>query len=97
MITDCPVLFGAGFLHALLEARMAAELHPAVSQMLSNFCYGHLPERLQAVSKPFHDLAHQLAETLSGPEVTKALDDLWKAKNWAVVAASNNWSQEAAG
>ncbi|MGW5409036.1 hypothetical protein [Streptomyces spiralis] len=56
--------------------------------MLANFRFDHLPERLQAVSRPFHDLAHQLAETLSGPEVTKALDDLWKAKNWAVLVAS---------
>lgn len=67
---------------------MAVKLHPAVAQMLGNFRYDHLPERLQEVSRPFHDLAHRLAETLTGPEVTKALDDLWKAKNWAVVAAS---------
>ena len=68
---------------------MAAQLHPATAQMLANFRYDHLPAALQEVSRPFHDLAHQLAETLAGPEVTKALDDLWKAKNWAVVAASN--------
>ncbi|MFI8299981.1 hypothetical protein ACIGCZ_29055 [Streptomyces nigra] len=67
---------------------MPADLHPAVTQMLSNFRYDHLPQHLQQVSKPFHDLAHQLAETLAGPEVTKALDDLWKSKNWAVLAAS---------
>jgi len=65
-----------------------AQIHPATAQMLSNFRYDHLPAHLQAVSRPFHDLAHQLAETLTGPEVTKALDDLWKAKNWAVLAAS---------
>ncbi|MEV1079861.1 hypothetical protein AB0I98_16690 [Streptomyces sp. NPDC050211] len=68
---------------------MAAAIHPATAQMLRNFRYDHLPAHLQEASKPFHDLAHQLAETLTGPEVTKALDDLWKAKNWAVVAASN--------
>lgn len=68
---------------------MAAQIHPATAQMLSNFRYDHLPVHLQEVSRPFHDLAHQLAETLSGPETTKALDDLWKAKNWAVLAASN--------
>ncbi|MFB7776933.1 hypothetical protein [Streptomyces bauhiniae] len=67
---------------------MPAELHPAVDRMLKNFRFDHLPPALQEVSRPFHDLAHQLAETLSGPEVTKALDDLWSAKNWAVVAAS---------
>lgn len=67
-----------------------AEIHPATAQLLGNFRYDHLPAALQAVSKPFHDLAHQLAETLSGPEVTRALGDLWDAKNWAVVAASNS-------
>lgn len=67
---------------------MAADLHPDVAQMLGNFRYDHLPAHLQAVSRPFHDLAHQLAETLTGPEVTKGLDALWAAKNWAVLAAS---------
>jgi hypothetical protein len=69
---------------------MPAEIHPATAAMLRCFRYDHLPSHLQAVSRPFHDLAHQLTETLSGPEVTKALDDLWAAKNWAVVAASNS-------
>ncbi|MFI9824406.1 hypothetical protein ACIHFC_28740 [Streptomyces sp. NPDC052013] len=68
---------------------MAVEIHPATAQMLGNFRYDHLPTHLQEVSRPFHDLAHRLADSLAGPEVTKALDDLWKAKNWAVVAASN--------
>ncbi|MFJ5157025.1 hypothetical protein ACIQCF_36930 [Streptomyces sp. NPDC088353] len=69
---------------------MAAEVHPATAAMLRNFRYDHLPEPLQKVSRPFHDLAHELAKTLSGPEVTKALDDLWAAKNWAVVAATHD-------
>ncbi|WP_432041402.1 hypothetical protein [Streptomyces cadmiisoli] len=67
---------------------MARELHPAVAQMLRNFRYDHLPAALQEVSRPFHDLAHRIAETLTGPEVTKGLDSLWAAKNWAVLAAS---------
>lgn len=79
---------GWGFLYAFQEALMAVEIHPAVAQMLGNFRYDHLPAHLQAVSQPFHDLAHQLAETLTGPEVTKGLDALWAAKNWAVLAAS---------
>lgn len=69
---------------------MPAEIHPATAAMLRNFRYDHLSAHLQEVSRPFHDLAHRLAETFSGPEVTKGLDDLWAAKNWAVVAASNN-------
>ncbi|MFD4788792.1 hypothetical protein ACFWN1_17365 [Streptomyces sp. NPDC058459] len=75
---------------------MPAELHPATARMLQNFRFDHLPSHLQKVSRPFHDLAHQLAETLSGPEVTKALDDLFYAKNWAVVAASTAALEDAA-
>ncbi|MFS4105136.1 hypothetical protein [Streptomyces sp. PD-S100-1] len=71
-------------------------IHPATAQMLRNFRFDHLPAALQAVSRPFHDLAHQLADTLSGPEVTKALDDLWKAKNWAVLVASTAALEDAA-
>lgn len=69
---------------------MAADIHPATAALLRNFRYDHLPADLQEVSRPFHDLAHRLAETLTGPEVTHALGDLWDAKNWAVVAASND-------
>ncbi|GHA28586.1 hypothetical protein GCM10010372_30460 [Streptomyces tauricus] len=69
---------------------MATELHPAVAQLLGNFRYDHLPAHLQEVSRPFHDLAQGLAETLSGAEVTRALERLWDAKNWAVLAASNS-------
>ncbi|MYW48892.1 hypothetical protein [Streptomyces sp. SID161] len=68
---------------------MSAEMHPATARMLNNFRYDHLPAALQEVSRPFHDLAQQLAETLAGPEATKSLDALWAAKNWAVMAASN--------
>lgn len=68
---------------------MPAEIHPATAALLHNFRYDHLPSDLQEVSRPFHGLAHRLAETLTGPEVTRALGDLWEAKNWAVVAASN--------
>jgi hypothetical protein len=76
---------------------MPAEIHPSTAAMLRNFRYDHLPQHLQEVSKPFHDLAHRLAETLTGPEITKALDDLWKSKNWAVLAASNTGSGEVNG
>ncbi|MDT0567928.1 hypothetical protein RM704_10670 [Streptomyces sp. DSM 3412] len=68
---------------------MAAQPHPAVARLLDNFRYDHLPALLQDVSRPFHDLAHRLAETVTGPEVTRALERLWDAKNWAVLAASN--------
>ena len=70
-------------------------LDSATARMLDNFRFDHLPADLQAVSQPFHDLAQQLAETLAGPEVTKALNDLWSAKNWAVLAASTANLEEA--
>jgi len=63
-----------------------ADIHPATAAILRHFRYEHLPPHLQQVSKPFSDLAHQLAETLTGPEVTRALGDLFNAKNWAVCA-----------
>lgn len=63
-------------------------MHPAVEYRLRWFVYDHLPEKLQEISKPFHALAHKLAEELEGIEVTAALDKLWEAKNLAVVSAA---------
>ncbi len=51
------------------------------------FAYGHLPAHLQAVSKPFGDLATQIVETLPrNPERTVALRKLLEAKDAAVRA-----------
>lgn len=69
--------------------------HPATVQVLEHFGYDHLAPHLQEVSKPFHDLAHDLAgaatrdggELLDGPEVTVALRKLLEAKDCAVRAA----------
>ncbi|MGW3442165.1 hypothetical protein [Streptomyces sp. NPDC001076] len=74
---------------------MPQPVHPAVERLLDNFRYDHLPAELQEVSRPFHDLAHQLAEMLTGLEITRALERLWDAKNWAVLAASNDTPKEA--
>ena len=53
--------------------------------LLQFFKYDHLPEHLQAVSKPFHDLAHILVEkTPSNPEQTTALRKLLESKDCAV-------------
>lgn len=53
----------------------------------SLFRYAHLPEHLQAVSKPFHDLALTLiAELPQSAELTLAIRSLWEAKNLAVFA-----------
>jgi hypothetical protein len=62
-------------------------LHPATAAILRYFEYEHLPLALQNVSRPFHDLAHELVGYLEGPEVTVALRKLLEAKDCAVRAA----------
>jgi hypothetical protein len=53
--------------------------------VLQFFGYAHLPERLQAVSAPYHDLAFDLASSQpSGPELTVALRKLLESKDAAV-------------
>lgn len=55
--------------------------------LLQFFAYQHLPEHLQSVSKPFHDLAHLIVATLPrNPERTVALRKLLEAKDCAVRA-----------
>lgn len=55
--------------------------------LLQFFSYEHLPPHLQAVSKPFGELAHQLeAELPSNPEKTAAFRKLLEAKDCAVRA-----------
>ncbi len=63
-------------------------MHPASEQVLAFFAYQHLPERLQAVSRPLHDLAYELAAHLpQSPEVTVGLRKLLEAKDCFVRAA----------
>jgi len=51
------------------------------------FTYAHLPEKLQAVSRPFCDLASLIVDTLPrNPERTVALRKLLEAKDCAVRA-----------
>ena len=55
--------------------------------MLKWFAFAHLPERLQAVSRPFCELAEKICEAVeSGPERTVALRKLLEAKDAAVRA-----------
>ena len=55
--------------------------------MLQFFKYAHLPETLQAVSKPFGLLAKQMVETLPrNPERTAGLRKLLESKDCAVRA-----------
>lgn len=56
-------------------------------RMLKWFEYSHLPEHLQAVSKPFGELANLLASAVEpGPERTVAFRKLLEAKDAAVRA-----------
>lgn len=56
-------------------------------KMLQFFAYEHLPAHLQAVSKPFHNLATLIVTTLpQNPERTVALRKLLESKDCAVRA-----------
>lgn len=67
---------------------MSQPLHPAVVELLKFFEYSHLPPRLQEVSKPIGDLAHQLVNsTPSSAEQTAGLRKLLEAKDCFVRAA----------
>ena len=54
-------------------------------QIMQFFSYSHLPEKLQQVSKPFGDLANQIAADLpKNEESDMALRKLLEAKDAAV-------------
>lgn len=61
---------------------------PMDDPMLKFFKYCHLPEKLQLISSPFYDLAHELVRTLPrNPERTVALRKLLESKDCAVRAS----------
>lgn len=64
---------------------------PPMSQedwLIPFFQYGHLPEKLQEVSRPFCELAQGIVASLPrNPERTVALRKLLEAKDAAVRAA----------
>lgn len=63
------------------------DFHPSVTHLLSFFSYDHLSEHLQEVSRPFCELAQNLARSeAEGPELTVALRKLLEAKDCAVRA-----------
>jgi hypothetical protein len=68
-------------------ARTRNSMHKSTEDLLRFFRYEHLPEPLQAISKPFSDLAHQMAEKLEGAEVTAGLRKLLESKDCFVRAA----------
>lgn len=62
-------------------------MHPAVEHILRFFSWDHLPERLWPVSRPFHDLAWEVAQRApDNPETTACLRKLLEAKDCAVRA-----------
>lgn len=60
-------------------------VNPAHERVLKYFKYAHLPEALQAISKPIGDLAttiaEQLQESADPAEVTVGLRKLLEAKD----------------
>ena len=55
--------------------------------ILRYFEYNHLPPHLQAASKKFYDLAHDVAKMeTSGPETTTGLRKILEAKDCIVRA-----------
>jgi len=68
--------------HTHRTESIMTDRHPGTVHILSLFAYEHLPEHLQAVSKPFHDLAVSTADSLGdGPELTVGLRKLLEAKD----------------
>lgn len=59
-----------------------ADRHPATTGLLKHFAYAHLPEHLQAVSRPCGELADAMVTALpDGPELTAGLRKLLEAKD----------------
>lgn len=62
--------------------------HPGTTHLVRYFAYDHLPEHLQAVSRPFGELVEQMVDALpDGPELTAGLRKLLEAKDCMVRAA----------
>jgi hypothetical protein len=62
-------------------------VHPSTKAILRFFEYEHLPPELQSVSKPFCELAHDMAARFEGAELTTGLRKLLEAKDCMVRAA----------
>lgn len=65
-----------------------SDRHPSTTHLLGYFAYDHLPEYLQAVSRPCGELAAAMVDELpDGPELTAGLRKLLEAKDAFVRAA----------
>jgi len=61
-------------------------MHPAIAHIMQFFVWEHLPPHLQAVSRPFGELAEMVAAGPPNAETTVALRKLLEAKDAAVRA-----------
>lgn len=62
--------------------------HPGTTSIAKHFTFSHLPESLQEISWPCHDLAEAMIDALpDGPELTAGLRKLLEAKDCFVRAA----------
>jgi len=67
------------------EVQAQVGMIPSCEPEIKFFHYEHLPENLQEVSKPFHDLAHHIVDSLPrDAERAVALRKLLEAKDAAV-------------
>jgi len=67
-----------------LRQQAIQQHQPYILHVLQFFQSGHLPEELRAISKPFCDLAHHLADKTNNLETACALRKLLEAKDAAV-------------
>src|SRR5690606_20888518 len=80
--------------HLSAERESLMGFHPSVASVLQYFDFRHLPESLQAISRPFAMVAMRLAlDTDSSPELTVSLRKLLEAKDAAVRAAKGGDAQ----
>ena len=64
-------------------------MHPSTQNVFQFFHYAHLPEDLQAISKPCSELARDMVDRLGeGPELTAGLRKLLEAKDCFVRQAA---------
>ena len=71
----------------MVEADRDGLMHPSTEAILKFFEYEHLPAHLQIISRPFNELAYEMADRLDWPELTAGLRKLLEAKDCFVRAA----------
>ena len=61
--------------------------HPNVQSLIRYFNYEHLPPKQAAIAEKFRDIALDMADKLSGPELTAGLRKLLESKDCMVRAS----------